>query len=386
MARPFAHQNVNQNIALSPETLALIADTEAEVTKELTSAHLALTVQRATDASGVVIPRRFICSTELLGRNVSAVAGTQFAAHNSLQEQVRMLGYEPIWTAFNTVLESHPDDEPEQLPLPLNELDDAADEPDDAVEEPGEHEAPIHGLTVYLPKLDKSWLTPVSDPDAYRAVYLAAFAVATTHMSAYTVDKNLHGPAGRDLRKDIAAVMMSGEAGAAVGIPACAVDPWALGTNGATEMPWIRAIHLPDPTTPPFRAGLGESRKAHYKTLSGLPAFPDDAERLVAWRERKAARRFVGTNGTAKTVGQKTEREVKRGQAHAAGKAAKQIAIKNGENETTAERDYKWAYCATYRNLGEVHAEYERQLVDAGVTEADIIWYCNEQNKAVESA
>jgi len=173
---------------------------------------------------------------------------------------------------------------------------------------------------------------------------------------------------------------MSGQAGAAVGIPACAVDPWALGTNSENEMPWIRVSRLPDPTTPPFRAGL--ARKAHYKTLSGTAAFPDEADRMVAWRERKAARRFVGTNGTAKTVGQKTDRDVKRGQAHAAGRAAKQIAIQKGADEVTAERDYKWVYCATYRNLGEVHAEYERQLVDAGVTEEMILEYCEDQKSA----
>lgn len=353
--------------AMSDATLALIAETEAEVTNELPSAHLALTVQRATDASGAIIPRRFICSTELLGRSITAAAGTQFAAHTGLQRQIRMLGYEPVWTAFQdlTVLVSHPDDEPEQLSLPLNEPDDTAEGSEDAVEEPGEHEAPAHGLTVYLPKLDKCWLTPVSDPDAYKAVYLAAFSVATTHMSAYTVDKNLHGPGGRELRKDIAAVMMSGKAGAAIGIPACAVDPWALGTDGAREMPWIRVNHLPDPTVPTFRV----LRKA-------------SAERATAWRERRTARRYVGTKGTANTVGQKDDRDVKRGQAHAAGRAAREIAIQNGANETTAERDYKWVYCATYRNLGEVHAEYERQLVDAGVTEEMILEYATQQMSA----
>jgi hypothetical protein len=380
MAKPYGNRFAHQNVSLSQETLALIAETEAEVTKELTSAHLALTVQRATDASGEIIPRRFICSTDLLGRSITAAAGTQIAAHTSLQRQIRMLGYEPVWTAFTdlTVLEQHPDDEPEQLPLPLNELEDTAEESEEAVEEPGEHEAPIHGLTVYIPKLDQCWLTPVSDPDAYRAVYLAAYAVATTHMSAYTVDKNLHGPAGRELRKDIAAVMMSGQAGAAVGIPACAVDPWALGTNSENEMPWIRVSRLPDPTTPPFRAGLGDARK----TLSGTAAFPDEADRMVAWRERKAARRFVGIKGTAKTVGQKTERDAKRDQAHRAGMASKQIAINKGEDAVTAERDYKWVYCATYRNLGEVHAEYERQLAEIGVTEADILEYCKDQKSA----
>lgn len=359
---------------------------------------LVLTVSRALDQAGQSIQRRFIASTELFGRVISITAGSRYAAHSNLQKQIRLLGLEPMWTAVRdeTVLDESQDDETEQLSLPVDEPETEAQDsactnagPDvelpaessDTANEPGEHEHPLHGLTVYLPKLDKCWLTPVSDPDAYKAVYLAAYAVATTHMSAYTVDKNLHGPGGRELRRDIAAVMMSGKAGAAVGIPACAVDPWADGTDGEQSKPWIRVNHLPDPTVPPFRAGLGNAREAHYKILSGLAAFPEQAERLVAWRERRAARRYVGTNGI-KTVGQRDEREVKRGQAHMAGRAAKEIAIRNGSDAATAERDYRWVYCATLRNLGEVHAEYERQLADAGVSEADILEYAAQQMSA----
>lgn len=73
---------------------------------------------------------------------------------------------------------------------------------------------------------------------------------------------------------------------------------------------------------------------------------------------------------------------MKRGQAHAAGQAAKGIAFQNGADQATAERDYRWVYCATLRNLGEVHAEYERQLADAGVTEQDILEYAAQQVSA----
>ena len=372
------------------------AETEETSAKELPPAHLALTVQRAFDQSGQPIPRRFICSTELLGRVITSTAGTQFAAHTGLQRQIRMLGYEPVWTAFNdlTVLVQHPDDEPEQLSLPLEHEDpnlfpfiEPDDEPEhtaegsETAEEPGEHEDPAYGLVVSIPALDKSgWLTPLSDPLAYKLVYLAAWKVATG-LSVYAISDVT--AESRDVRAAVAAVMMSGDAGESIGVPAKAVDPWALGTNGEREMCWVRvAKGTPDPTTKPFRPGNGVAREAYLMTLSNRPAFPDRAEGMRAWRERKAARRYVGTKGTAPTVGQKDARDVKRGQAHAAGQTAKGIAFANGEDQSIAERDYKWVYCATLRNLGEVHAEYERQLADAGISEQDILEYCEMQKTA----
>lgn len=371
--------------AMSDATLALIAETEQQEAKELPPAHIALTVSRATDAEGAVIPRRFICSTELLGRVVTSTAGTKYAAHSSLQRQIRMLGFEPMWNAVRdmTVLEEHPDDEPEQLALPLEEPELPAESSDDTAEEldAGEHEDPACGLVVSVPTLDKSgWLTPLSDPLAYKRVYLAAWKVATG-LSVYAIaDVTAES---RDVRAAVAAVMMSGDAGESIGIPAKAVNPWALGTNGEREMLWVRvAKGTPDPTTKPFRPGNGVARETYLTTLSGLPAFPDRAEAARQWQERKSARRYVGTKGTATTVGQRDARDIKRGQAHTAGMAAKGIAFANGSDFITAERDYRWVYCATLRNLGEIHAEYERQLVDAGVSEADILEYAAQQMSA----
>jgi DUF971 family protein len=371
-----AHSN------MSAATLALIAETEETTAKELPPAHLALTIQRAFDQAGQPIPRRFICSTNLLGRVITSTAGTQFAAHTGLQRQIRMLGYEPVWTAFNdlTVLVQHPDDEPEQLSLPISEPEDTAESSEPA-EEPGEHEDPAYGLVVAIPALDKSgWLTPLSDPLAYKRVYLAAWKLATG-FTVYSISDVT--AESRNVRAAVAAVMMSGDAGESIGVPAKAVDPWALGTNGEREMCWVRvAKGTPDPTTKPFRPGNGVAREAYLMTLSNRLAFPDRAEGMRVWRERKAARRYVGTKGTATTVPQKDERDIKRGQAHAAGQAAKGIAFANGSDSITAERDYKWVYCATLRNLGEVHAEYERQLADAGISEQDILEYCEMQKTA----
>ena len=360
--------NVVVSARLSPGTLALIEETETVVTKELPSAHLELTVQRVTDGSGSIIPRRFMCSAELTGRLITATAGTKYAAHNNLQRQVRMLGYEPMWTAVRdeTVLVDSPDDEPEQQVLPFEEPEVPADESD----EPGEHEDPAFGLVVSVPVLDKScWLTPMSDPRAYKRVYLAAWNLALG-LSVYAI-ADLTADA-MNVRASIAAVMMSGDAGESIGVPARAVNPWALGTNGEREMCWVRvAKGTPDPTTKPFRSGNGEAREAYLTTLSGLPAFPEKAENVRAWREKRAARSFMGTRN-ATTVGARNARDDKRALAHTAGKAAKTNAIAAGQAEY-AETHYKWAYCAQLRLLGEIHAEYERQLLDANVTEKDIL-------------
>jgi hypothetical protein len=175
-----------------------------------------------------------------------------------------------------------------------------------------------------------------------------------------------------NVRASIAAVMMSGDAGESIGVPAKAVNPWALGTSGEREMLWVRVCRgTPDPTTKPFRSGNGEAREAYLTTLSGLPAFPEKAENVRAWREKRASRSFMGTRN-ATTVGARDARDEKRALAHTAGKAAKTNAIAAGMGEH-AETHYKWAYCAQLRLLGEIHAEYERQLFDANVTEEDIL-------------
>jgi hypothetical protein len=356
---------------LTPETQALIAETEAEP-KELRSANIPLTVTRAFDLTGQVIPRRFICSTELFGRTITAAAGTKMAAHKSLQQQIRMLGYEPMWNAVRdfTVLEDSPDDEPEDVPAtvePVYESTTPTAEP----EQPGEHEDQQYHLVVQIPTLDKSgWLTPLSDPLAYKQVYLAAWKLATG-FSVYSI-ADLTAEAW-DVRASVAAVMMSGDAGESVGIPAKAVNPWALGTNGEREMCWVRVLRgTPDPTTKPFRAGNGEAREAYLTTLSGTPAFPEKYESAREWREKRAARRFIGTKG-ASTVAAKDAREARRAQAHVHGSAAKTAAFEAGYDEGIAEIHYKWVYCSTMRILGEIHSEFEHQLADAGIIEEQIL-------------
>ena len=352
------------------------------------SAKLTLTVERALDHLGQPILRRFTASTELLGRVVSSTAGSRYSAHNNLQRQIRMLGFEPMWVAVRdlTVLEEGQDEEPEEKVVPITEpeIESAtADSSEIPAEETdvGEHEDPIHGLVNSVPVLDKSgWLTPLSDSLAYKLVYLAAWKLVN-RVSVYSF-RDLDSVEATNMRVEVAAVMMSGDAGESIGIAAKAVNPWALGTNGQREMLWVRvAKGTPDPTTKPFRPGNGVSREAYLMTLSNRPAYPDRAEEMRIWRERKSARRYVGTKGIT-TVGQKDEREVKRGQAHAAGCIAKGIAFENGADMQTAERDYRWVYCATLRNLGEVHAEYERQLAEAGITEQDILEYATQQKTA----
>jgi hypothetical protein len=186
--------------------------------------------------------------------------------------------------------------------------------------------------------------------------------------------------ANRDVQIAVAAVMMSGDAGASVGIPAKAVNPWALGTNGQQEMLWVRVGHkTPDPTTAPFRAGMGPAREAHLKTLSGLPAFPEKAQ---AWMDRREAKQFGGLRGVNKTVGEKAEYAAKRGSAHLAGTAARTAAISQGLDEATAEIHYKWIYAATFRKLGEIHQEYENQLNRDGISEETIIEYSEKMKVA----
>ena len=338
----------------------------------LPSASLTLTVQRAFDQSGAIIPRRFTCSTQLLGRVISVTAGSRYAAHSSLQKQIRMLGIEPMWTAVNdesgspaSGLDSK-DDEPEEEIVPDVGPENAANNP----EVQGEHEDPAFGLCVQIPTLDKSgFLTPLSDTLAYKQVYLAAWKLAMGHSVYSFSDLTAES---RDVRASIAAVMLSGDAGESIGIPARAVNPWSNGTNGEREMLWVRVCKgTPDPTTKPFRSGNGEAREAYLTTLSGTPAFPEKAENIRDWREKRAARSFMGTRN-ATTVDARERREDKRATAHAVGRAAKANAIANGMGEF-AEVHYKWAYCAQLRMLGEIHAEYERQLADVNVTEEDIL-------------
>lgn len=342
-----------------------------------------LTMERAKDSSGVPL-RKFVCSAEIAGQPVSAEAGTRPAAFKRLCEVINRFGYEPKWTAFRDLdVDDEPDESPVVEPVYVSPRIVPGIEPEtlqtpaDETDEPGEHEAPEHGLVNCVPVLDKSgWLTPLSDPLAYRRVYLAAWSLATG-LSAYARDRTLVG--NRDIRAAVAAVMMSGDAGASVGIPAIAVNPWSLGTNGEQEMLWVRVSYkTPDPTTAPFRAGMGAAREPHMKDLSGLAAFPEKAEE---WLARREARKFAGTKG-ADTVGAQQDRLAIRGQAHRAGCAARSIAIQQGLDVQTADTHYKWVYCATLRNLGEIHSVYESQLAEVGITEEMVLNYAQAQQSA----
>jgi len=359
---------------MSAATLAIIAETEETPAQELPVIHIPLTLSRVFDLAGQPISNKFTCSTELSGRPINATAGKRITAYNNLQSQIRELGFEPMWNVFRdeTAQFECPDDEPEETTAPDVEPVTPVESSEDTAEETdvGEHEDPAYGLVVDVPVLDKyGWLTPLSDPLAYKRVYLAAWKLAY-NLSVYQISDLT--AESRDARAAVAAVMMDGIAGESIGVPARAVNPWKLGTNGQQEMLWVRVCKgTPDPTTKPFRSGSGEAREAYLTTLSGLPAFPERADAARAWREKRAARSFVGTRN-ATTVGARDAREEKRAAAHVSGKAAKTAAILAGMGEH-AETHYKWAYCAQLRLLGEIHAEYERQLLDAGVEESDIL-------------
>ena len=372
-------------------TLALIAETELDVAKELPLITLELSISRARDDQGNTIKNSFTCSTTHNGFNFSCTAGNRKVATRELAKHFESLGFSVVWTAIRD--SSKLDDESEapvveSVYVAHREVPDTSDmvqklepgtlqTPADESDEPGEHENPEHGLTMYVPVLDKSgWLTPLSDPTAYRQIYLTAWLMATG-VSAYVIDKTM--VANRDVQAAIAAVMMTGVAGAECGIPAKAVNPWALGTNGKQEMLWVRVGYkTPDPTTAPFRAGMGPAREAHMTTLSGLPAFPEKAEQ---WYNRREARKFQGTK-RQNTVPARDAYQAKCGQAHACGTAARTSAINNGEDAAEAEIAYKWVYAATMRNLGEIHNEYETQLAKEDVTEEMILSVAAKQKVA----
>lgn len=375
MARPAMSEAGNRRLQgelLSPASLALIADTEPEPTRELVSVQLSLTMARGQTPDGTPMPRCFIASTEISGRTINATQGKKSAAFNALQKQLQRMGVEPMWVAFTDLtVTTAPADETEEEPVPTVEPAFPGDEPP-VLDESGEHEDPAFGLVAVPPVLDKGgWLTPLSDPLAWKRCYLAAWELVTGFSVFNFRDLSREGA---NMRVAVAAVMMSGDAGARVGVPARAVNPWAQGTNGERDMPWVRVLQgTPDPTTKPYRAGAGDRRDAYLTNLSGLPVNPERHESARQWRERRSARSFVGIRGSANTVAAKDARNEKRAQAHAAGLAAKEAAYSAGHDDDIAEAHYKWAYCAVLRFLGEIHAEFERQLANAGVTEGQIL-------------
>lgn len=361
---------------LTAESAALIADTENQLVVELPIAQSILTVSRELENGQPV--RKFRASATINGQVVFAVAGKKTTAHTLLVKAVRAIGFEPQWTALHdhTDITDEPKSNvkeqawPDELPAAQSET---------PAEEPGEHECPTFGLTVNMPKLDRSGLlTPVSDPTAYIQVYLAAWKMATGFSPYQFKDLSREGA---NIRASIGALMLSGEAGAEAGIPCKAVNPWALGTNGQQEMCWVRVIpRTPDPTTKPFKAGDGEARETFLNTLSGLPVHPDRQESARASRERRAARFFQGHKGI-KGKAQENALVEKQAQAHKAGQAAKDAAYKAGHGEL-AEIHYKWIYCATLRVLGEIHTVYESQLAEAGVTVDQILVTVNQMRAA----
>jgi hypothetical protein len=346
---------------LSSETAALIASTEKPA--KLPSIYLVLTVEREKDSSGKPILHRFICSTDLNGRHIEETAGNPFTAHKNLQKRIHRIGYEPMWSAVHEMtalddVEEEPEEVAEEVPTVQDSeiIEETVEE--DVGNPVGEHEDPAFGLVVTIPVLDESgWLTPLSDQLSYHRVYLAAWELATG-MSVYSFNTLDYQQSG-NIRAAVGAVMMSGDAGARVGIPAKAVNPWAPGTDGTQQMSWIRVNKLPDPTTKPYR---------HKE------------ENPQAWRERRASRNYVGVRGVS-TVAAKDRRDEKRNQAHAAGQAAKTAAITANHSVEIAEIHYKWVYAATFRALGEIHAEYERQLEATGISIEQII-ATSEQMKA----
>jgi hypothetical protein len=130
----------------------------------------------------------------------------------------------------------------------------------------------------------------------------------------------------------------------------------------------------PDPTTKGFKSGMGDGREAHYKTLSGLAAFPEKHEaHLTAreWRLQRAANRFSNAPGpgNGKTSFAVLAHEEATKLAHASATASEQAALEAGHGERVAKIHYKWIYCAVMRSRNQPpHTAYEAILEEAGIT------------------
>ncbi len=363
--------------ALSLETAALIADTEDFVTKEFSSISLVLTVARVKDQAGQPVLRRFTCSCDFRGQTISSTAGNKWAAEKGLRKHLNFLGYEPVWTACQdlTVLDDT-DDEPEvptvepvfvsarEVPgLEPGTLQTPAEEPETPADEPL--------LVSVPPKTDRGWLTPASDPARWLEVYIAAWMLVL-RCSPYELNLRSRKPEElSNIRAEISSVMVSGAAGATVGSHCPAVAPWAMGP----DKPWIRMISkCPDPTTKGFKAGMGDGREAHYKTLSGLPAFPEKYEAHQTareWRLQRAANRFSNAPGpgNGKTSFAVRAHEEACKLAHTSATASEHAALEAGHSEEIAKIHYKWIYCAVMRSRNQPpHTAYEAILAEHGIT------------------
>lgn len=262
-----------------------------------------------------------------------------------------------------------------------DELDEAAIEADlcgDADDEPeGEHEHPAHGLVVSFVRLDKSgWLTPLSDPVAWRTVYEAAWAEMARCWETNAGDLDLNGQPIKNMqiceamRVGVSELMTSGVANQLAGVVGKSVAPWALGVRGGVEMQWIKVVPgTPDPTTNGFKAGMGECRLRHMKDINGNMVVEPECtvEEAMAYQARKDARRFECTKRKL-TVPARDALQAKRDQAHAMANVSKAHAAPGQE-----ERDYMWTYAAAFRVLGEIHTVFEARLAELGIDNDDIM-------------
>jgi len=330
---------------------------------ELIAYDLEITISHP-QTSGLTIKNYTIASTTFNDMLISCKKEIDRDAVQGLTSKLNQQGCNPRW--IKLIDQTNPEDIQEFT------AEEYVEETEETVEEAGEHEHAVFGLVAEIPGLDKSgWLTPISDPLAYKRVFLAAWKLATGFDIYQFTDLTSDSS---NIRSSVAAVMMSGIAGESIGVPARAVNPWSLGTNGEQEMLWIRVIpKMPDPTTKPFRAGMGPAREAHMKTLSGLPVHPDSVEASIRMREKKEQRVYAGVRGL-KTVGANEERAKRWGHARAAGEAARSAAFNVGYGFEVAELHYMEIFCATLRYLGDVpYAPFERKLMEAGVDEGRIL-------------
>lgn len=348
----------NTHKPMSAESIALIAETEEKHTQELPQAQCVLVMANTSDG-------QFQASTSVSGHEYVGVGTSKEQAYDFLLDMCERAGFDPQFTALrdeSVTISPAPTSQPVNLLVPATQPD----------AQPGEHEDPSFGLVVGIPTMDQGWVTPMSDPAAYKRMYLAAWEMATG-FSVYAFG-NLakQGDVAMNIRSSVTALMESGEAGTRAGVVGKAKGPWAMGVGVrmgvTTDMLWVRTLGLPDPTTAPFRAGMGAAREAHLKNLSGLPVHPDKVEQSEAAKARK----WGGVRGQNNSAVTKERRAAKQAKAHAAGMAAKEAAQLAGHSESIQQVHYMWIYCATMRAQGEVHMEYERQLTAAGITKEQL--------------
>lgn len=338
------------------------------------------------------IQAQYILNNPAAIRATTAAATAALIADTEIQPEIHSQVRAALTTIYNEICAAeHPADSWNPADDLFGCEDELADEADEAAieadlldDEPeGEHEHPAHGLTCSIPRLDKSgWLTPLSDPALWLVVYKTAWRLAVRPHKRQLDDLEITGPHIQNfnmcmgLRVDVCKLMESGDAGKAVvddagrpsPVPAKAVGPWTLGTDGETEMPWIRVIHgTPDPTTKPVTAGIGERRERMARDINGNPVHADEYQAAQDWLAKRRARQFEGTKRKM-TVPVHDRLQEKRNQAHAAGEAARAHAPAGFE-----QTHYMWVYAATFRVLGEIHSEFEALLSARGISQEQVL-------------